>query len=116
VLGFVRDGRLRALAIDAKRRSPLLPEVPTLAEAGGIEDTLVPVYFAFALPAKTPQAIVARLHEAMRRAVGSKDVAERLEAAGLEPVGGTGAELLALVKRDIPRFRKIVQDVGIQPE
>jgi tripartite-type tricarboxylate transporter receptor subunit TctC len=116
VLGFVRDGRLRALAIDAKDRSPLLPDVPTLAEAGGTADTLVPVYFAFALPAGTPPAVVARLHDSMRAALASKDVSERLGAAGLEPVGGTGAELLELVKRDIPRFRKIIQDVGIQPE
>jgi tripartite-type tricarboxylate transporter receptor subunit TctC len=116
VIGFLREGRLRALAIDAKKRSPLIPEVPTLAEAGGEEDTLVPTYFAFALPAKTPAAIVARLAEAMRSAVKSPGVAERLDKAGLEPAGGSGAELLELVKRDIPRFRAIVQNTGIQPE
>jgi len=116
VLGFIRDGRLRALAIGAKSRSPLLPDVPTLTEAGGDDDTLVPTYFAFALPAKTPAAIVERLHQAMRSAVLSPEVAERLNAAGLEPAGGTGAELLELVRRDIPRFRGIIQNTGIQPE
>ena len=116
VLGFIRDGRLRAIALDAKKRSPLIPDVPTLAEAGGEEDTLVPTYFAFAAPAKTPGAVVARLHQAMRQAVLSPEAAERLDKAGLEPAGGTGAELLELVKRDIPRFRKIVGAVGIQPE
>ncbi|HET7764571.1 MAG TPA: tripartite tricarboxylate transporter substrate binding protein [Burkholderiales bacterium] len=116
VLGFIREGRLRPLAIGAAERSPLLPAVPTLAEAGGDNDTLVPTYFAFALPAKTPAAVVARLHEAMKAAVHAPDVAGRLNAAGLEPAGGTGAELLALVKRDIPRFRAIIQNIGIQPE
>ncbi len=116
VLGFIREGRLRALAIGAKSRSPLLPSVPTLSEAGGDDDTLVPTYFAFALPAKTPAAIVARLHGAMRSAVTSPEVAERLDKAGLEPTGGSGAELLELVKRDIPRFRGIIQNTGIQPE
>ena len=116
VLGFVRDGRLRALAIGAPTRSPLLPEVPTLAEAGGHEDTLVPTYFAFALPAGTPRPIVDRLHEAMKRALAAPEVAPRLAAAGLEPTGGTGAALRDLVQGDIPRFRKIIQDVGIQPE
>jgi tripartite-type tricarboxylate transporter receptor subunit TctC len=116
VLGFIRDGRLRALTIGAKSRSPLLPDVPTLTEAGGDDDTLVPTYFAFALPAKTPGAVVARLHEAMKSAVRSPEVAERLDKAGLEPTGGTGAELLELVRRDIPRFRGIVQNIGIQPE
>jgi tripartite-type tricarboxylate transporter receptor subunit TctC len=116
VLGFVRDGRLRALAIGAPNRSPLLPEVPTLAEAGGDEDTLVPTYFAFALPAGTPRAIVERLHEAMKRALSAPEVTARLGAAGLEPAGGTGEALRDLVQRDIPRFRKIIQDIGIQPE
>ena len=116
VLGFIREGRLRALAIGDAVRSPLLPNVPTLKEAGGDDDTLVSTYFAFALPAKTPAAIVARLHGAMRAAVKSLDIAERLYAAGLEPVGGSGAELLDLVGRDIPRFRGIIQNIGIQPE
>jgi len=116
VLGFIRDGRLRALAIGAKKRSPLLPDVPTLVEAGGDEDTLVPTYFAFALPEKTPAAVVSRLHDAMKSAVASPEVAQRLDKAGLEPTGGTGAELLELVRRDIPRFRGIIQNIGIQPE
>jgi|KBSSwiStaDraftv2_1062776.scaffolds.fasta_scaffold06422_9 tripartite-type tricarboxylate transporter receptor subunit TctC len=116
VLGFVRDGRLRALAIGAHGRSALLPDVPTLAEAGGDDDTLVPTYFAFALPAGTPRPIAERLHEAMKRALGAPQIAERLGAAGLEPTGGTGDSLRELVRRDIPRFRKIIQDIGIQPE
>jgi len=116
VLGFIRDGRLRALAIGAAERSPVLPGVPTLAEAGGDNDTLAPTYFAFALPARTPSAIVSRLHDAMRSAVRTKEVAERLATAGLEPAGGTGEELLSLVKRDIPRFCGIIQNIGIQPE
>jgi tripartite-type tricarboxylate transporter receptor subunit TctC len=52
----------------------------------------------------------------MRSAVKSPEVAERLDKAGLEPTGGTGAELLELVKRDIARFRGIIQNIGIQPE
>jgi tripartite-type tricarboxylate transporter receptor subunit TctC len=119
VLGFIREGRLRALAIGDKRRSLLLPDVPTYAEAAQSsedDDPLVPTYFAFALPAKTPLAIVARLHQAMRGAALAPEVAERLGAAGLVPAGGSGAELLALVRRDIPRFRGIIQNIGIQPE
>ena len=116
VLGFVRDGRLRALAIGAQGRSAQLPDVPTLAEAGGDDDTLVPTYFAFALPAGTPRPIAERLHEAMKRALAAPQIAERLGAAGLEPTGATGDSLRELVRRDIPRFRKIIQEIGIQPE
>jgi tripartite-type tricarboxylate transporter receptor subunit TctC len=116
VLGFVRDGRLRALALGAKQRSALLPDVPTLAEAGADEDVLASTYFAFALPAGTPRAIVERLHAEMRSAVAAPEVADRLNKAGLEPTGGTPQELADTVRRDIPRFREIIQDVGIQPE
>jgi len=116
VLGFVRDGRLRALAIGSQSRSSLLPDVPTLAETGVDDDTLAPTYFALALPAGTPRPIAERLHEAMKRALAAPQIAERLGAGGLEPTGGTGEALRELVQRDIPRFRKIIQDIGIQPE
>jgi tripartite-type tricarboxylate transporter receptor subunit TctC len=116
VLGFVRDARLRALAIGARQRSPLLPEVPTLGEAGIDEDVLASTYFALALPAGTARPVVQRLHHEMKRALSAREVAERLNSAGLEPVGGTGEELAELVKRDIPRFRKLIAEIGIQPE
>jgi tripartite-type tricarboxylate transporter receptor subunit TctC len=116
VLGFVRDARLRALAIGARQRSPLLPEVPTLGEAGIDEDVLASTYFALALPAGTARPVVQRLHQEMKSALSAREVAERLNSAGLEPVGGTGEELAELVKRDIPRFRKLIAEIGIQPE
>jgi tripartite-type tricarboxylate transporter receptor subunit TctC len=116
VLGFLKDGRLRALAIGAQKRSPLMPDVPTLAEVGIENEVLASTYFAFALPAGTPKPIAERLNQEMKRAVLAPDVAQRLNSAGLEPTGGSGEELAELVRKDIPRFRKIIQDVGIQPE
>ena len=116
VLGFVRDGRLRALAVAAPQRSALLPDVPTLAEAGVENEVLASTYFAFAVPAAAPRPVVERLHQEMKRALSAPEVADRLRKAGLEPAGGTGDELAELVKRDIPRFRQIVREVGIQPE
>jgi tripartite-type tricarboxylate transporter receptor subunit TctC len=116
VLGFLKDGRLRALAIGAAKRSPLMPEVPTLAESGVENEVLASTYFAFAVPAGTPKPIAERLHQEMKKAVLAPEVAQRLNSAGLEPTGGSGEELAELVRKDIPRFRKIIQDVGIQPE
>jgi tripartite-type tricarboxylate transporter receptor subunit TctC len=116
VLGFVRDGRLRALAIGAPRRSPLLADVPTLHETGVEDDVLASTYFALALPAATPRPVVERLYAEMKRALAAPDVANRLNNAGLEPAGTDGEELLALVKRDIPRFRSLIAEIGVQPE
>jgi len=94
----------------------LLPDVPTLREAGVEEEVLASTYFALAAPVRTPPAIVGRLHDEMKRALAAPEVAERLNNAGLVPTGSAGDELLALVKRDIPRFRKLIEEIGIQPE
>jgi len=115
-LGFIRDGRARALALGADKRSVLLPDVPTLAEAGGGEDVLVPTYFGIAAPTETPRAIITKLNAEIRRALGQADVATRLIQAGLEPAGSSPEEMLDLVKRDIVRFAALVKTVGITPE
>jgi tripartite-type tricarboxylate transporter receptor subunit TctC len=116
VLGFLKSGRLRAIGIGAKTRSSLLPDVPTLGDAGGGEDTLASTYFAFALPANTPRPIVDRLHDVMKQALGTREVVDRLRTAGLEPIGSTGEELRDLVTRDIPRFQALVREIGVQAE
>jgi tripartite-type tricarboxylate transporter receptor subunit TctC len=116
VLGFVRDGRIRALAIGSTGRSPLLPDVPTFAEAGGGADTVVPTYSGFAAPAGTPRAIVAKLNAEIRRALGQRDVAERLVGAGLDPSGSSPEEMTELIKRDLDRFARLVKAIGIKPE
>jgi tripartite-type tricarboxylate transporter receptor subunit TctC len=116
VIGFIRDGKLRALAVGAASRLPILPDVPTLAEAGGGGDTLVPTYFGFAAPAGTPAPIVMKLSTEIKRIVHLPEVAKRLADAGLDPTGGTPDDMLAEVKRDVVRFGDLVKKLGIQPE
>lgn len=116
LLGFVKEGRVRALAVGSDTRLSLLPEVPTLKEAGVPGEPLVPTYFALAAPAGTPSAVVARLNEALRQAVTAPDVAAKLVAAGLVPNGGTGAAMTKLVNDDVERFGVLVKDIGIKPE
>ena len=116
VQGFIRDGRLRALAVGADKRFPTLPEVPTMQESGASNDILVPTYFALLAPAGTPPAIVQRLHAEMKKAVGDAHVAERLAGAGLLPVGGTPEQMAESVKSDLPRFQALVKSIGIKPE
>lgn len=116
VLGLIKDGRLRALAVGADRRMSLLPDVPTLAEAGGEADTLIPVYFAFAAPAGTPRDIVAKLNAEMMRALAAPEVVERLVASGLVPAGSSPEAMAALVAQDVERFRALVKSIGVKPE
>ena len=116
VQGFIKDGRLRALAVGADKRFPTLPDVPTMQEAGASNDILVPTYFALLAPAGTPPAIVQRLNAEMKKAVADAQVAERLAGAGLLPVGGSPDQMAASVKSDLPRFQALVKSIGIKPE
>jgi len=115
VLGFVRDGRARALAVGSDKRLALFPDVPTMAEAGG-GDTLIPTFFALAAPAGTPPAVVAKLNAELKRALAAPDVAERLIAAGLVPIGGSPEMMAATVRQDVTRFAALVKAIGIKPE
>lgn len=116
VAGFIRDRRLRPIAVGRPTRSRHLPEVPTVAEAGGGDDTLVAGYFTFAAPAGTPQPIIARLHAEISRIFALPDVVERLDHAGLEPQSTTPEEFTEGVRRDIVRFEKLVKKLGITPQ
>jgi len=116
VQGFIKDGRLRALAVGAEKRFPTLPDVPTMQEAGASNDILVPTYFALLAPAGSPPAIVARLNEEMKKAVADQHVTERLGGAGLLPVGSSPEQMAASVKSDLPRFQTLVKSIGIKPE
>jgi len=116
VQGFIKDGRLRALAVGSDKRFPVLPDVPTMAEAGAASDILVPTYFALLAPANTPAPTVAKLNAELKKALADAAVAERLAGAGLVPVGGTPEAMAASVKQDLPRFADLVKRIGIKPE
>jgi len=116
VQGFIKDGRLRALAVGSDKRFAVLPDVPTMKELGAPDDILVPTYFALLAPAGTPPAIVARLNAEMKKAISDSAVAERLAGAGLVPQGGSPEAMAASLKQDVPRFAELVKKIGIKPE
>jgi tripartite-type tricarboxylate transporter receptor subunit TctC len=113
VSSFLKDGRMRALAVSGPKRSPELPEVPTVSEVGGGSDTVVPTYFTYALPAGTPRAIVMKLNAELGRAQAAPDVAERLTKAGLEPHTTTPEQFSESVKRDSARFARLIKTLDI---
>lgn len=116
LLGFIQNGRLRALAVGSDARLALLPDVPTIREAGLSSQPLIPTYFALSAPAGTPPAIVDRLNEELRYAVQSPAVGEKLRAAGLVPNGGSPAAMTRIVAEDVDRFAALVKQIGIKPE
>jgi tripartite-type tricarboxylate transporter receptor subunit TctC len=96
-------------------RSAVAPEVPTFAESGYPELALLN-WYAILAPAGTPPAVVARLSREIGKIMREPAVVERVNAAGLDAVTGTPAELEALVKRDIERYRRIIVLTGAKPE
>ena len=111
-IGQIQAGRVRALAVTGPRRSPLLPEVPTVAEAGlpGAENTS---WGAVLVPAGTPEAAVERLSAAVREAVAVAAVRERMAQAGADAAASSPAELVALMRREAERWGKVVKEAGI---
>lgn len=111
----IRAGRLRALGVGTKQRTPLFPEMPTLAEAG------VPGYEAnnwngVVAPHATPRAIIGRLHQEIVAVLKEPAVAERLTRAGLDPIGDTPAEFSKYMKAEAGKWEKVVKSAGIKVE
>jgi tripartite-type tricarboxylate transporter receptor subunit TctC len=114
-LPYVRDGKLRALAIANKTRSKLLPDVPTMAEAGfaGIE---MDQWFGMMVPAGTPQPVVQRLNQEFIKAVRSPDIEKSLTERGLDVVTTTPEQFAAVIKADTATLGKVVRDSGAKAD
>lgn len=111
---FVRDGRVRGLAITSLKRAAGAPDLPTVAEQGypGFEATS---WFALMAPAGTPQPILDKVRASSLKVLADPEIQKKLLAMGLEPVGSTGAETRAAIERDIPKWAKVIKDAGIKP-
>jgi tripartite-type tricarboxylate transporter receptor subunit TctC len=113
VLPLVRDGKLRAFAVSSIKRSALAPDLPTMAESGYPGFEAVP-WFGLMAPAGTPQAIIDRLHRETARIMQMPDVKKRLNDIGADVIGGTPAELAAVIEREIPQWAKVIKGAGIK--
>jgi len=112
VVPLVKSGRLRALAVSGRQRSPSLPELPTIGETyPGFEVTIWQGLF---VPVGTPPAIIDKLHGEVNAVLAQPEVAERLIATGSgEPAVMTLAEFTALIRHDRDRYRKLIKDIGV---
>ena len=112
-IGLLRDGKLTPLAISSSTRSPSLPNVPTMVEAGLKADAVYPFYTAAYLPAKTPHAIAEKLYAEITKALAMPSVQQRLTAVGVDPMPMTMAEFGAFFKKDVANNLALVKAAKI---
>lgn len=112
---LIDSGQLRALAVASPERSKALPQVPTLTEATGIAGLEAVSWYALMAPAGTPGAIVTKTQQAIAEVLRTPDMVAALEAQGAQAIGGTPAELAAVMAVDMARWGKVIREAGIQP-
>jgi tripartite-type tricarboxylate transporter receptor subunit TctC len=112
VLPQIQAGQVRPLAVASDARSPDLPDIPTIREAG-LGDYNASTTYAFFVPAGTPQAVIAILEAELRKAAASPDVQQRLRAAGVEPQFAPADEVARILSRRIEQWADVIKAAGI---
>jgi len=113
VAAFVKDGRLRPLAVTTAKRDPQFPDLPTMEEAG-IAGFDADIWYAFVMPAKTPPAIIRKVSDDLKTALSDPDIQAKLRANGLEPAFLGPDETAALIKRDVTRWKEVADRIKLQ--
>jgi len=112
----VRAGRLRPLAVSTQKRTSILPDVPTVAEATGLKDYEVDSWYAMFAPAKAPDEVIGRMNKAIAAAVALPEVKAKLLEQGAEGLSSTPEHLGAIVSREIAQWRAVVKFAKIEGE
>jgi tripartite-type tricarboxylate transporter receptor subunit TctC len=114
-LPFVKQAKLRPIGVGGKKRSVAAPDIPTIDESGlaGFEVT---DWQGLLAPAKTPSAVIERLHTESLRALNETSVKDRLAAAGLQVVTCTPSQFTDFIRSEINKWGKVIQAAGIKPE
>ena len=115
-LSFTRSGKLRALAVTTRKRTPTAPEIPTVAQELNLPDYEVDSWVAIFAPAKTPAAIVARMQKEVARAVHLPEVKQKLLDQGADPVGSSQEELRRVVETELKSWAAVIRNSGIKAE
>ncbi|HSV53401.1 MAG TPA: tripartite tricarboxylate transporter substrate binding protein [Burkholderiaceae bacterium] len=113
VMPHVKAGKMRALAVASAKRSASLPDLPTLAESG-LPDVQADAWIGFIAPAKTPAAIVNKLHEQITQVLAEPAVKDKLRSQYMDVVGNTPTEFRALLAADMTRWKPVIQKHNIQ--
>jgi tripartite-type tricarboxylate transporter receptor subunit TctC len=110
---YVTSGKLRMLAVASKKRSAMMPDVPTLIESG-VKNFESTVWVGMAATGGTPQPVIRKLHDELIRALQAPDMQARLAPLGAEPVGSTPEQFAALIKEDVARWAQVVKASGVR--
>ncbi len=114
-LPLIRDRRLRAIATTGLKRAGVAPDIPTLDESG-LKGFSITAWVAMVAPKGTPGEIVAKLNGEINRIIKDRAFAEKIIAMGVDPIGDTPAEFAAFLKKEVPRWKEIVQQAGVKVE
>jgi tripartite-type tricarboxylate transporter receptor subunit TctC len=110
----IKAGKVKALAVTGTKRSPLLPQLPTLGET--LPGYSASGWYGLVAPAATPKDALARLNAAAVKALRAPDVGERLSSQGAEPVGNSPEEWGAFIRSEIDKWAKVVRAAGMKPD
>jgi tripartite-type tricarboxylate transporter receptor subunit TctC len=115
IASFVKSGKLRGLAVTGPSRIAVLPEVPTMAEAGlpGVEGS---VWNGFFVPAGTPKPVIEKLNRELSRTFNAPDVRQQIVENGSEVVGGRPEQFAGFIRQEIAKWGKVIKDAGIKPQ
>lgn len=111
----IRSGKLRALGVSSMQRSPMAPDLPTIAESGlsGFDMTS---WYGFMVTAGTPREVINRLHQEVARALNASDIKERLSTEGLTVVASPPDQFAEFLSREIEKYARVIKAAGIKPE
>jgi tripartite-type tricarboxylate transporter receptor subunit TctC len=111
----IRSGKLRGIGMTTPKRSPSMPELPTFAESG-LKGYDVTGWYGILAPGKTPRSIVNRINGDLRQVLADPETQARLFQRGIDPQPGSPAEFAELIRREIPKWAKVLAAAGIKPE
>jgi len=114
-LAHMKSGRLRALAVSSAKRTPLAPDLPTVAESG-VQGFEFDSWWSLLAPRHTPASVINKLNAEVKRALQLADVKERFADLGIDPVYSTPAEYSTFLRREIAKFSQLVKTIGLKPE
>ena len=112
----IKAGKLRALAVTGAQRTPVLPELPTIAEAGGLKEFDISTWWGLIAPAGTPADAVTKLSAAMAKIAAMPDIKTRFGELGVEAAANTPEQFSAFIKSEIQKFARLAKLAGVKPE